>query len=196
MMNDIDIKSLWKGQQAPVADLSVIRKKIKRFRLRRIGEAYAVITLMILAIVFGAIIWICWTPLLTVTKMGIILLSIGFMLPALSYGRLLRLYYRLKIDSTNIDYIDNLLRIKKREYRQQHLILNLYFFFLSIGFALYGYEYTFFHSFYWGIIAYSILLLWIALNWFVLRPRIIRKRKHKFYDFMRYIESHREQLFE
>ena len=41
MMNDIDIKSLWKGQQAPVADLSVIRKKIKRFRLRRIGEAYA-----------------------------------------------------------------------------------------------------------------------------------------------------------
>ena len=119
-MNDIDIKSLWKGQQAPVADLSVIRKKIKRFRLRRIGEAYAVITLMILAIVFGAIIWICWTPLLTVTKMGIILLSIGFMLPALSYGRLLRLYYGLKIDSNNIDYIDNLLRIKKREYRQQH----------------------------------------------------------------------------
>ena len=181
MMNDIDIKSLWKGQQAPVADLSVIRKKIKRFRLRRIGEAYAVITLMILAIVFGAIIWICWTPLLTVTKMGIILLSIGFMLPALSYGRLLRLYYGLKIDSNNIDYIDNLLRIKKREYRQQHLILDLYFFFLSIGFALYG---------------YSILLLWIALNWFVFRPRIIRKRNHKFYDFMRYIESHREQLLE
>ena len=127
-------------------------------------------------------IWICWTPLLTVTKVGITLLSIGFMLPALSYGRLLRLYYGLKIDSTNIDYIDNLLRIKKREYRQQHLILNLYFFFLSIGFALYGYEYTFFHSFYWGIIAYSILLLWIALNWFVFRPRIIRKRNHKFYS--------------
>ena len=118
------------------------------------------------------------------------------MLPALSYGRLLRLYYGLKIDSNNIDYIDNLLRIKKREYRQQHLILDLYFFFLSIGFALYGYEYTFFHSFYWGIIAYSILLLWIALNWFVFRPRIIRKRNHKFYDFMRYIESHREQLLE
>ena len=143
-MNDIDIESLWKRQQTPVADLSTIRKKIKCFRLRRIGEAYAVIMLMILVIVFGAVIWICWTPLLTVTKVGITLLSIGFMLPALSYGRLLRLYYGLKIDSTNIDYIDNLLRIKKREYRQQHLILNLYFFFLSIGFALYGYEYTFF----------------------------------------------------
>lgn len=102
----------------------------------------------------------------------------------------------MKIDSTHIDYIDNLLRIKKREYRQQHIILNLYFFFLSIGFALYGYEYTFFHSFYWGIIAYSILLLWIALNWFVFRPHIIRKRNHRFYDFVRYIESYREQLLE
>ncbi len=194
MMNDIE--SLWKGRQTPVADLSAIRKKIKRFRLRRIGEAYAVIMLMILALVFVTVIWICWTPLLTVTKVGVTLLSIGFMLPVLSYGRMLRLYYGLKIDSNHIDYIDNLLRIKKREYRQQHLILNLYFFFLSIGLALYVYEYTFFHSLYLGLITYSILLLWIALNWFVFRPRIIRKRNHKFNDFVRYIESHREQLSE
>lgn len=196
MMNDIDIESLWKGQQTPVADLPAIRKKIKCFRLRRIGEAYAVIMLMILAIVFGTVIWICWTPLLTVTKVGFTLLFIGFMLPVLSYGRLLRLYYGLKMDSTHIDYIDNLLKIKKREYRLQHFTLNLYFFFLSIGFALYGYEYTFFHSFCWGIIAYSILLLWISLNWLVFRPLIIRKRNQRFYDFVRYIESHREQLLE
>lgn len=93
MMNDIDIESLWKGQQTTVADLSAIRKKIKCFRLRRIGEAYAAIMLMILAIVFVTVIWICWTPLLTVTKVGVTLVSIGFMLPVLSYGRLLRLYY-------------------------------------------------------------------------------------------------------
>ncbi len=196
MINDIDIKSLWKGQQTPVADLSVIRKKIKCFRLHRIGEAYAVILLMILTIVFGTVMWICCTPLLTVTKVGVTLLSIGFMLPVLSYGRLLCHYYRLKVDSSHIDYIDNLLRIKKQEYRQQHLILNLFFFFLSIGLALYGYEYTFFHSFYWGIIVYSMLLLWIALNWFVLRPRVIRKRNRKFNEFVRHIESYRKQLLE
>ena len=34
------------------------------------------------------------------------------------------------------------------------------------------------------------------LHGFVSKPRIIRKRNHKFYDFMRYIESHREQLLE
>ena len=131
MMNDIDIKSLWKGQQTPVADLSFIRKKIKCFRLHRIGEAYAVIMLMILAIVFGTVIWICYTPMLTVTKVGVTLLSIGLMLPVLSYGRLLRLYYGLKIDSTHINYIDNLLRIKNLEYRQQHM--NIHFSIRFIG---------------------------------------------------------------
>ncbi|WP_204352740.1 hypothetical protein [Bacteroides ilei] len=35
-----------------------------------------------------------------------------------------------------------------------------------------------------------------ALNWFVLRPRIIRKRNRKSNESVKYIESHREQLLE
>ena len=145
MMNDTDLRNLWKGQQTPVVDLSAIHKKIKYFKLRRIGESYAIIILMILAIAFGMMIWIHWTPLLTVTKMGIILLTTGFM---------------------------------------------------SLGFVLYCYEYTFYRSFYWGIIAYSILLLWITLNWFVLRRSMIKKRHRKFSDFMNLVESYKKQLLE
>ena len=174
MKNDIDIKSLWKGQQIPVIDLSAVRKKIKYFRLRRMGESCAVIMLMMLASASGVTVWIHWPPLLSVTKAGIILLSIGFMLPALSYGRLLRLYYGLKTDCSNVDYMSNLLKIKKQEHRQQHIVLNLYFLFLSLGFSLYTYEYTFHHSSPRGIIAYSVLLSWISLNWFVFRPYIIK----------------------
>ena len=196
MMNDTDLRNFWEGQQTPVVDLSAIHKKIKYFKLRRIGESYAIIILMILAIAFGMMIWIHWTPLLTVTKMGIILLTTGFMLPILSYGKLLFLYHRLKIDNSNVDYMNRILKIKKQEYRQQHFILNLYFLFLSLGFVLYCYEYTFYRSFYWGIIAYSILLLWITLNWFVLRRSMIKKRHRKFSDFMNLVESYKKQLLE
>lgn len=196
MMNDTDLKNLWKGQQTPAADLSAIRKKIRYFKLRRIGESYAIIILMILVITFGVMIWIHWTPLLTVTKMGIILLTTGFMLPILSYGKLLRLYHGLKIDGSNVDYMNRILKIRRQEYRQQHFVLNLYFLFLSLGFVLYCYEYTFYRSFYLGIIAYSILLLWIALNWFVLRRSMIKKRHRKFSDFMNLVESYKKQLLE
>lgn len=174
MKNDIDIKSLWKGQQVPVIDLSAVRKKIKYFRMRRMGESCAVIMLMMLALASGVTVWIHWPPLLSVTKAGIILLSMGFMLPVLSYGRLLHLYYRLKTDCSNVDYMSNLLKIKKQEHRQQHIVLNLYFLVLSLGFSLYTYEYTFHHSSPRGIIAYSVLLSWISVNWFVFRPYIIK----------------------
>ena len=53
MKNDIDIKYLWKGQQVPAIDLSAVRKKIKYFRLRRMGESCAVIMLMMLASTSG-----------------------------------------------------------------------------------------------------------------------------------------------
>lgn len=195
-MSDINIKSLWKGQRTPDVDLSAMRKKIKYFKLRRMGESYAIIILMILAIAFGLIVWIYWTPMLTVTKIGLILLTIGLILPILSHAKQIRLYYGLKIDSSNVDYVNHLLKIKRQEYRQQHLILNLYFLFLSLGFVLYSYEYTFCHSFYRGIIVYSILLLWIAINWFVLRKFIIRKRNRKFSDFMNMVEKHKKQLSE
>lgn len=100
------------------------------------------------------------------------------------------------IRKENMDYIKSLLSIKKQEYRQQHIILNLYFLFLSLGFVLYSYEYTFFRSFFFGIVAYTVLLIWIGLNWFVFRPRIIKKRKRKFADFMKYIESYNGLLAE
>lgn len=189
MKSEIDIQSLWKEQQTPIADLSAIRKKIKAFRLSRIGEALAVIVLLNLAAIAGMIIWIYWTPRLISTQIGIALLFIGFTLPILSHGRLLFLYYGLKVDGTNMDYLKRLLKTKKEEYRWQTIVLNLYFLFLSFGFGLYIYEYTFCRSFFFGIIAYVVLLLWIALNWFVFRPHIIEKRNRKFDDFMKYIKN-------
>lgn len=196
MMNDIDIKSLWKKQQTPALDLSAIRKKIRHFRLRRLGESYAVIILMTSAIGLGMVVWIYWTPLLTLTKTGIALLSVGFLLPVLSYGRQLHLYYGLKPDCSNSNYMKKLLKIKKQEYHQQHIVLDLYFLLLSLGFSLYMYEYTFFHSTCRGITAYSALALWICLNWFVFRPYIIKKRNRKFADFVKDIEHHQKQLSE
>lgn len=190
MMNDNDMKSLWLGQQVPAADLSVVRHKIRYFRLCRVGEACVVIVLMALVIAFGLFIWMHWTPLLAVTKVGIVLLAVGCILPVLSYSRQLYLYQRLRIDSSNVDYTNGLLNIKRLEFRQQPVVLTLYFVLLSGGFGLYVYEYAFSRSLCCGIMVYVALLLWIVLNWIVIRPRVLLRRNRKFACFMKYIESH------
>lgn len=93
-----------------------------------------------------------------------------------------------------VDYMNRLLEIKRQEHRQLHIVLDLYFMFLSSGFSLYIYEYTFCRSSCLGIVAYSLLFLWISINWFVFRPYMIRKRNRKFSDLIKNIEDCREQL--
>lgn len=195
-MNDTEIKSLWRGQPAPVAELPVMRARINRFRSRRIAEACAVILLMMAAIAFGVLIWTCWPPQLILTRVGIVLACAGFMLPVWSYGRALSLYYGLNPDCSNRDYMARLSKIRRTEYKRQHVVLNLYFLLLSSGFALYTYEYAFSRSWRFGVVACSVLLLWIALNWFVLRPHLLKRRNRRFAEFERWIESYGEQLSE
>lgn len=194
MKNDIDIKTLWDNQQVPPADFSLVRRKIEHFRLRRMIDSAAIVILMLSVIALGLFIWIYWPPQLMTTKIGFILSLSGFMLPLLSFGWLLHLYHKLKKDRPCAVYLEYFSVLKKQENRQQNIILNAYFILLSIGLSFYMYEYTFFRSWQKGAIAYTILLAWIALNWFVFRPRLIKKRKHQFADLMKDIEEQKSQF--
>lgn len=194
MKSDVDIKTLWDNQQVPPADFSLVRRKIERFRLRRIIDSAAIVILMLSVIALGLFIWIYWPPQLITTKIGLILSLSSFMLPILSFGWLLYLYHKLKKDRPCGVYLEHLSALKKQENRQQNIILNAYFLLLSVGLTFYMYEYTFFQSWQKGAIAYAILLVWIALNWFVFRPRLIKKRKRQFADLMKDIEGQKSQF--
>lgn len=194
MKSDVDIKTLWDNQQVPPADFSLVRRKIERFRLRRIIDSAAIVILMLSVIALGLFIWIYWPPQLITTKIGLILSLSSFMLPLLSFGWLLYLYHKLKKDRPCAVYLEHLSALKKQENRQQNIILNAYFLLLSVGLTFYMYEYTFFQSWQKGAIAYAILLAWIALNWFVLRPRLIKKRKRQFAELMKDIEGQKSQF--
>ena len=86
----MDMRALWKGQPAPVADLDAMRRRIRRFALRRIGEACAVIVLMMAAIAAGGRICTCWPPGPLLTRLGLVLACRGVMLPVWSFARVLR----------------------------------------------------------------------------------------------------------
>ena len=62
--------------------------------------------------------------------------------------------------------------------------------------SLYRYEYTLNSSFMFRLIAYSVLFLWIALNWFILRPVMIKKNRRKMDCLIRQIEKIKSQVDE
>lgn len=193
---EMDLKSLWNARKIPVADLSSVRKQVRRFRWHRLMEVSAIIILTISVMALGVVVWVCWTPQLVVTKIGIVLVTIAFVLSVLSHGRSLYLYYGLNEHCTGINYVNRLLAIKRQEIRLQRIVLSLYFLFLSLGFGLYGYEYTFYRSTVIGVVSYTLLSAWIALNWFVLRPRMLKKRNRRFSDCISHIEKIRHSFSE
>ena len=186
MESNIDIKELWNRQAVPAADQSEILNKISRFRKSGLKSGIFLDVILVLTILFMIFIWIYFKPQFLSTKIGIIVGILPMCIVVVVNRK----------KQSNIDYLNNLLMLKGKETFMQTKVMSLYFILLSFGILLYMYEYTLNSSFTFRLIAYSVLFLWIALNWFVLRPVMIKKNRRKMDCLIRQIEKIKSQVDE
>ena len=196
MESNIDIKELWNRQTVPAADQSEILNKISRFRKSGLKRGIFLDVILVLTILFMIFIWIYFKPQFLSTKIGIIVGILPMCIVVVFNRKITSLYRSLDEKQSNIDYLNNLLMLKGKETFMQTKVMSLYFILLSSGILLYMYEYTLNSSFTFRLIAYSVLFLWIALNWFVLRPVMIRKNRRKMDCLVRQIEKIKSQVDE
>lgn len=196
MENNINLKVLWNQQAVPPANQSDIFRKIEKHKSAGLKKMILLNSLLFLTIVFVILIWIYFKPQLWTTKIGIILAILPMVIVMIFSNKIIPLYRKTSSIQSNSDYLHNLLEIKNKESYMQTKIMNLYFILLSAGIGLYMYEYTSRMLLGWGIVVYVVVGMWIALNWFVLRPRIIRKNTGKVNDLVQQLEKVKEQLKE
>ena len=195
MESNINLKELWKKQAVPEADPSEIVKKIKKHKTAGMRKIILLNVLLSGTIIFVVFIWILFKPQLLSTKFGIILTILPMVIALVFQNRMIPLYTKMDEGESNADYLNNLLEIKRKESFIQTTIMNMYFGLLSAGFLLYLYEYTALMPIYWGIFAYAIVVLWTAFNWFVLRPKVIKKNREKIDSLIRQLEKIRSDTF-
>lgn len=196
-MNDnIDFKALW-GQQAatppPVQDLIQLAQ---RFKKRKWFQLVGLNLLLIGTCFFIVGIWIYFQPQLISTKIGV---SLSILSMALFMGFQNALLLLLKKENANLDnqaYLNLLLDIKSQQAFLQTKVLNAYFLLLFSGIALYLFEYVSRMSFPLGMSCYGLTFLWIAFNWFYLRPRIIKNRNLELNQLIEQFEQLNTQLIE
>ena len=196
MESNIDIKELWNRQAVPAADQSEILNKISRFRKNGLKKGIFLDVILVLTILFMIFIWIYFKPQFLSTKIGIIVGILPMCIVVAVNRKITSLYRSLDEKQSNIDYLNNLLMLKGKETFMQTKVMSLYFILLFSGILLYMYEYTLNSSFTFRLIAYSVLFLWIALNWFVLRPVMIRKNRRRMDCLIRQIEKIKSQVDE
>lgn len=171
--------ALWKKQAVPAANPAEIRKRIGAFRRDALWKAFFLNAVLVLTVAFLIFVWVYFQPRLLVTKIGILVGILPIGMVVLSHRKLVSLYRALDAKQPNMDYLDHLLRLKEREHFLQTRVMSLYFVLLPLGLMLYMYEYTLGMSGTFRVAAYVALLLWVAFNWFVLRPRIVGRRRRK-----------------
>ncbi|MGE8514371.1 MAG: hypothetical protein ACN6N7_16840 [Chryseobacterium culicis] len=196
MATNIDFKNIWKQQTSNKPNLEELLGKLKKFRnqnLRRLIFANIGLIATSLVILF---IWYRYQPEMITTKIGMVLVVLGMAIFLLAYNKMFMVFYKIDQTQSNHEYLQSLYLVKSKQKFMQTTILNLYFIMLFLGICFYMYEYTSKMTLGSAVLTYSVTSLWVAFNWFYLRPRTIKKQQGKLDELINKFEEINNQLKE
>lgn len=180
-MNQTDFKALWQGlPTGPVPPVEeVIGEAKKLLRKSRMKLLMTNVTLVLTA-AFIIILFFNIDIKMMTTRLGILLIVLSIIVYIVVYNRLLADLFRPVQEMDSKAYLKKLIGANKKQQYLQRTALAIYYLFLSIGICLYMIEYTMKMPLWAAILTYVLTLTWIGINWFVFRPRTIRKQQVAF----------------
>lgn len=179
MSANVDFKNLWQHQDVDQPNMDHLLLKLKK--LKNAGLKRLIITnvLLISTVAFIGFIWYYFQPKLISTKIGIALAIMAMLVFLLAYNKLFKFYKNASNSKSNKDYLNDLIVIKHQERFIQTTMMQLYFVLLALGICFYLYEYVLLMPPFWGVTTYVLTLLWMSINWFYIRPKVIKKQQNQ-----------------
>jgi len=192
--NNIYFKDLWKKQTVSQPDMQDLLSRVSVFKKVALRSLWMTNIMLLATSIFIIFIWIYYQPQLISTKIGIILIILAMMIYLLVYNKLFGKYKDIDATTTNHDYLQKLVLIKKKQQFLQTNMMSLYFVILSAGLGLYMYEYASRMTFLGAGLTYGITFLWILFSWFFIRPKQIKKQQDKINNLIQRFEEVTHQL--
>jgi len=196
MDNDktIDFKDLWKKQTVNEPNIDDILMRLKQFKKANLRSLWKTNILLFATSAFILFVWYHYQPQFISSKIGIVLAILAMAMYVAVYNRLLKDFKHIDATQTNREYLEKLILIKRKQQFMQSTMLSWYFVLLLVGICLYMYEYTSRMTVLYALFTYAVTLLWIAFNWFYLRPKQIKKQEKKINDLIAKFEEINNQL--
>lgn len=192
--NNIDFKDLWKKQTVSQPDMQDLLSRVSVFKKMALRSLWMTNIMLLATSIFIIFIWIYFKPQLISTKIGIVLVILAMVIYLLVYNKLFGKYKDIDATTTNHDYLQKLVLIKKKQQFLQTNMMSLYFLMLSAGIGLYMYEYASRMTLLGAGLTYGITFLWILFNWFFIRPKQIKKQQDKINSLIQRFEEATHQL--
>lgn len=194
--NNIDFKDLWKKQAVNKPNIEDVLVRLKQFKKASLRSLWRTNILLAATSAFIIFIWYRYQPEFISTKIGIILAILAMVMYVGVYNRVLSTFKNIDSTQTNQEYLQQLILIRKKQQYMQSKVLSWYFVLLMAGICLYMYEYASRMTVFYALITYGITLLWIAFNWFYIRPKQIAKQQNKINGLIEKFEAINHQLEE
>lgn len=194
MSKEIDLKELWNRQDAQVPDSRELFEKARRYKLKNLARIAVANAALLITSAIIVDVWCIQKPESWITNVGIVLLLLGMLSFLFVYNQLIPLLMRADYGRSNSDYLQQLLVLKEKQVFMQSTVMSLYFAFITIGVCMAILEYVLLMPLWSAVLAYGATLAWIALNWFVIRPRAIKKQQGAMNELISKFKALNQQL--
>jgi hypothetical protein len=195
MTSNSDFKELWSKQETELLpDAEDIIDKANQFKKKKLIQLYLMNLTLILMTAFIIWVWIYYQPEMITTKIGIVLTIVAMFSYIVAYNKIFPLLKQVDSQINSSQYLNKLLRLKEKLLFLQKIMLSIYFVLLSAGLGLYLIEYAAKMTLLWASATYGIPLIWIAFNWFYLRPKIMKKQQRKINELINKFEDLSKQF--
>jgi len=128
------------------------------------------------------------------TKIGAALVILGIVFFLTVNNRLLVSLFKTKPETDTFSFLTDLLHIRKKQDFIQSRVMDLYFLFLSAGLFLYMIEFVRELGFFMSCVAYVNLLGCMAIVYFYIKPRAIKKQKAEMNAVIERLQAINDQL--
>jgi len=195
MSTEMDLKALWNKQTTrEMPDTKELLERAGKLKKTTRNKLIGLNLLLLSTVVFIACIVFNIDDVKPVTIVGTALIAVAIISYLIVSNQIIPMLFKTNPEASSHEYLEQLIRIKRKQDFLNKVMINIYFSLLSAGLFLYMLQFSERMTLAWGLIYYTITFGWIAFAWFYLRPRGMRKKLKPLNDMIARLEAVNGQL--
>jgi len=177
--DNINFQDIWNKKSADIPNIQEIKSSADKYKKKQLRFTIWHIFSLSFTAVMIIFIWNVIDFKMFTTSLGIILILIALAMYIYLSSQNINVIRKINPSITNQEYLASLKKLQHQQIYMQTKGISIYYVLLTTGFAFYFYEFAMRMSTLGAILAYGLTFIWLAIAWFFLRPRQIKKQNAK-----------------
>jgi len=195
MSTEMDFKGLWNKQTiSELPDLKELLTKAARIKRTARNKLIGLNLMLLSTVAIIGCVGFNIDHVKPVTIVGIAFIAVAIISYLIVSNQIVPMLFKTDLQNSSHEYLEQLIRIKRKQDFLNKVMINIYFVLLSAGLFLYMLQFSERMTLAWGVIYYTLTFGWIAIAWFYLRPRNVRRKLKPLNDMIARLEAVNGQL--